>query len=241
MRRLLIPTAVTLANAACGFAAVVALATPGEHVALAGWLLVGAWALDMVDGQVAKLLGATSAFGAELDSLCDAVSFGVAPALLLAAVGGAPWGWAAGLVFLCAVLVRLARFNVASGDDDHLYFTGLPSPAGAMAIATLALCGRWLAARPQPLVPLDGTLAATAGASLPVALPLAGVVVAALMVSTVRYADLPKHYLKRLAPRAQLLALPVAMVLFSPQAALAAFWVLYATAGLAGAWRCARS
>jgi CDP-diacylglycerol--serine O-phosphatidyltransferase len=241
VRRLLIPTAVTLANAACGFAAVVALATPGEHVALAGWLLVGAWLLDMVDGQVAKLVGATSAFGAELDSLCDAVSFGVAPALLLAAVGGGPWGWAAGLAFLCAVLVRLARFNVAAGDDDHMYFTGLPSPAGAMAVATLALCGRWLAERPRPLVPLDGTLATSVGASLPVLLPMAGVAIAALMVSRVRYADLPKHYLKRVAPRAQLLALPVGAVLVSPQAALAAFFLLYAAAGLAGAWRCARS
>ncbi|MDB5096052.1 MAG: CDP-alcohol phosphatidyltransferase [Cyanobacteria bacterium RYN_339] len=238
MNRLAIPTAVTLANVACGFAALIALATPGDHLALAGWLVVGAWLLDMVDGQVAKLMGATSAFGAQLDSLCDAVSFGAAPALLIATAGG-PWGWAAGFAFLAAVLSRLARFNVDAGDDadGHLYFVGLPSPAGGMAIAALALCGRWLGEPPHAIVPVDAGVAHALAGALPVALPLAGLLMAALMISQVRYADLPKHYLKKLAPRAQLLALPVVAALLSPQAALAAFFATYAVAGLVGAWR----
>lgn len=111
--------------------------------------LVIAAMLDGVDGRVARMLRGTSKFGAELDSLADAVSFGVAPAMVMYvwvmnSVGSL--GWALCLLHaLCAVL-RLARFNTMIGTDlppwAHNYFTGVPSPGGA-GIAILPLIA-WL-------------------------------------------------------------------------------------------------
>src|SRR4029078_4880314 len=96
--------------------------------------------LDMLDGRIARLTGTTSEFGGELDSLADAVSFGVAPALLAYA-----WGFStvprvgclvAFLFVMCGVL-RLARFNVQRNVVDGRFFVGLPIPAGAAAVAAL--------------------------------------------------------------------------------------------------------
>ena len=112
--------------------------------------LVIAAMLDGVDGRVARMLRGTSKFGAELDSLADAVSFGVAPALMMylwVMNGAGSIGWALCLLHaLCAVL-RLARFNTMVGQPDlpawaHNYFTGVPSPGGA-GIAILPLIA-WL-------------------------------------------------------------------------------------------------
>jgi CDP-diacylglycerol--serine O-phosphatidyltransferase len=95
--------------------------------------------LDGLDGRLARLLGGTSRFGAELDSLSDFVSFGVAPALLLYIwtmdqLGG--FGWALVLLFAVCMALRLARFNTRLGDTDLPawgvnYFTGVPAPAAA--------------------------------------------------------------------------------------------------------------
>jgi len=105
--------------------------------------------LDGVDGRVARMLRSTSKFGAELDSLADAVSFGVAPAMLMYlwvmhAAGGI--GWALCLLHAVCAVLRLARFNTMVGQTlpswAHNYFTGVPSPAGA-GIAILPLIA-WL-------------------------------------------------------------------------------------------------
>lgn len=111
--------------------------------------LVIAAMLDGVDGRVARMLRGTSKFGAELDSLADAVSFGVAPAMVMyvwVMNSAGSLGWALCLLHaLCAVL-RLARFNTMIGTDlppwAHNYFTGVPSPGGA-GIAILPLIA-WL-------------------------------------------------------------------------------------------------
>src|SRR5206468_6157426 len=95
---------------------------------------------DTFDGLVARQLGATSEFGKEYDSLADVVTFGAAPAVLMFA-----WGLhglhnlGAGIafIFLVAVSLRLARFNVMTGKTDYRYFVGLPSPAGALTIASI--------------------------------------------------------------------------------------------------------
>ncbi len=106
--------------------------------------------LDGVDGRVARMLRSTTKFGAELDSLADAVSFGVAPALLMylwVMHDAGSIGWALCLLHAVCTVLRLARFNTMVGQPDlpswaHNYFTGVPSPGGA-GIATLPLV-MWL-------------------------------------------------------------------------------------------------
>jgi CDP-diacylglycerol---serine O-phosphatidyltransferase len=95
--------------------------------------------LDSLDGRLARLLDATSRIGAELDSLADCVSFGVAPAVVLFvwALDGTRVGWPVALVFTVCVVLRLARFNTLLDDTDALpfakeFFIGIPSPAGAL-------------------------------------------------------------------------------------------------------------
>src|SRR3990170_3286147 len=105
---------------------------------LCGLLVLFAIVFDWLDGYVARLARTASDFGAQLDSLCDVVSFGVAPGFLLVKMcprftylhSHAIWVIAASYA-ACAAL-RLARFNVETTDDDeHLHFNGLPSPAAA--------------------------------------------------------------------------------------------------------------
>ena len=113
---------------------------------LCGALILLAMLFDAVDGQVARITRAVSDFGAQLDSLCDFVSFGLAPAILL--VKMCPqftyWHrdaiWCIAAVFACCAALRLARFNVETdSDDDHTMFAGLPTPAAAAAIGSFAI------------------------------------------------------------------------------------------------------
>jgi len=119
---------------------------PTHNIMLSGWLIFLAMIFDALDGHVARLARTSSEFGAELDSLCDVVSFGVAPGFLLVKMcpymafyhPEAIWVIAAALP-VCAAL-RLARFNVETPtDDDHFTFSGLPSPASAGSIAGFAI------------------------------------------------------------------------------------------------------
>jgi CDP-diacylglycerol---serine O-phosphatidyltransferase len=109
---------------------------------LAVLLIGGAAALDGLDGRLARMLKSESAIGAELDSLCDFVNFGVTPALILYMWGLRPetsLGWIAVLVYAVCCMLRLARFNVGSrapvGEAaEKSSFIGVPSPAGAMLV-----------------------------------------------------------------------------------------------------------
>ena len=95
---------------------------------------------DTFDGLVARQLGATSEFGKEYDSLADVVTFGTAPAVLVYAWGLHVFeklGGGMAFIFLAAVSLRLARFNVQTGKTDYRFFVGLPSPAGAMTLASM--------------------------------------------------------------------------------------------------------
>lgn len=244
-----IPTAITLGNALCGFGAIVALSgwTPaaGEGaVATAGWLILAAWGCDMVDGMAARKLGTSGPFGAALDSLCDVVGFGVAPAFLvgaLAASSGMPgWlGWLAGAALLAGVLIRLARFDAEDvaddGPDGHMWFRGLPSPAVGAVIAALGLAWWQAAAGAGALAwasEMTQLLAAWAIAS---AIPAVALIAALLAVSTLPYPDLPKHYLKGHAPRWHLVLLGLAIVGLGPGLGLLAYFGAYMVLGpLAG-------
>lgn len=133
----LLPNAITLLSLCSGLSAIrYAMLGRWEHALFA--LMVAA-ICDTLDGRVARLLKGTSQFGAELDSLADLVSFGVAPALVLylwTLNTGGPLGWVAVLIFPCCSALRLARFNTALADENPppfaaSFFTGVPTPAGA--------------------------------------------------------------------------------------------------------------
>ncbi len=129
----ILPSLFTMANMFCGYACIV-FAMRGAFETAApfiGFAIV----LDMLDGRIARLTGASSDFGVEFDSLADVISFGVAPSILAFAWGLHPLGrlgWAAAFIFAAAAAVRLARFNIQTGaPHDKRYFVGMPSPAAA--------------------------------------------------------------------------------------------------------------
>ncbi len=141
------PNMLTLLALCAGLTAIrYALGGHWERAVLA--ILIAAM-LDGVDGRLARMLRSTSKFGAELDSLADAISFGVAPAMVLflwAMNGAGSIGWALCLLHAVCCVLRLARFNTMVGQDlphwAHNYFTGVPSPGGAgIAILPMIL---WL-------------------------------------------------------------------------------------------------
>jgi CDP-diacylglycerol--serine O-phosphatidyltransferase len=157
----ILPTMFTLGNLVCGFFAIViasrvptptsqgltqSLTVDSSNCMSSAWLIFLAMVFDALDGYVARLAKSASEFGAELDSLCDMVAFGVAPAFLLVKMcpqfsffhKEAAWVIAASYA-VCASL-RLARFNVETSDeDDHMSFRGLPSPAAAASVAGFAI------------------------------------------------------------------------------------------------------
>jgi len=161
----LVPSAFTIGNILCGFYAVVSSVKgyqalsgqspeAGHFFDNAALAICWAWLLDGLDGRIARMTGATSDFGVELDSVADVVSFGVAPAVLAYSWGyGSTPGlerlaWGVSFFFLICGAMRLARFNVqaraprfdAPGTSpklDKRYFVGLPIPAGAGLIAAI--------------------------------------------------------------------------------------------------------
>ena len=212
-----LPNLMTAGNLLCGFLAVIRciqarlLADAGEYAtgfaathpgvniqdAMLGlymqavWLILAAVVFDSLDGRLARMGGRTSLFGAEFDSLADVVSFGVAPALMVFFLILAPraeyqWfrelGWFIAFIYLLCGAVRLARFNVITNPllhraetESNKDFVGLPIPAAAGTVASLVLLLVNFAKNDRELH------------SLAIALPLLLVLVAFLMVSTIRY------------------------------------------------------
>jgi CDP-diacylglycerol--serine O-phosphatidyltransferase len=154
----LLPNAVTVLALCSGLSAVYFALSGRFELCVAA---VGAAALcDALDGRLARLLDATTRIGAELDSLADLVSFGVAPALVLYiwALEGTRYGWIVSLVFAVCMMLRLARFNTLLDEEDEFpftreFFVGVPAPAAAMAAglplyATLHFGSGWWSAPP---------------------------------------------------------------------------------------------
>ncbi len=134
----LLPNALTTANLFCGFYAIVmAMNNKFEHAAIAVFI---AMVFDSLDGRVARLTNTQSAFGEQYDSLCDMLSFGAAPALIIyewSLKGMGKLGWLAAFVYVAGAALRLARFNTNIAVVDKRYFQGLPSPAAAALVAGL--------------------------------------------------------------------------------------------------------
>ncbi len=162
----------TTGNMACGFSAI--LLAFADHFVAAAALLAGAIVLDIADGAVARLVGATSPFGVQLDSLADLVSFGVAPAVLVhtwALPENPVVAWLSAFFWLACAAFRLARFNVTVDPmADKKYFVGLPSPGATLIVIATILALQTPHHGPGMLVPVG-----------------VSIVPALLMVSTVRF------------------------------------------------------
>lgn len=138
MRRavVLLPNGFTLANLFFGIFAIVKSAR-GEYID-AGWCVILGGVMDALDGRVARATRTGSQFGVELDSLVDAISFGVAPAFIMyfSVLNRDSWAWLVCFAYIACAVMRLARFNVEQGGRAKTHFHGLPSPAAGMTLAT---------------------------------------------------------------------------------------------------------
>lgn len=138
MRRaiVIVPSAFTAGSLFFGIWSIVE-ATRGNFVR-AAWFIVIAGVMDMLDGRVARATRTGTAFGAELDSLTDVISFGVAPALLMYffQFSRGDWAWLLPLIYVWSTAVRLARFNVEQAGHAKTQFFGLPCPAAGGTVAT---------------------------------------------------------------------------------------------------------
>ena len=202
-----LPSFITLINGACGFIAM--LFASDAYFAMAGYLILIAMIADVLDGRVARLTRTTSSFGGQLDSLSDAISFGVAPAFImiklveyhLGQLGFEDLGLpmllgrviilSAVLYAMCAV-VRLARFNVENEEDEasHMNFAGLPSPAAAGVVISLVIFH-------QQIMPrlIDETAKNFHIATVAV-FPLLTILSGILMVSRIRYPHVANQLLR---------------------------------------------
>jgi CDP-diacylglycerol--serine O-phosphatidyltransferase len=137
-----LPSMLTCASLFSGFYSMVASINGDFYPAAVAILVAGVF--DGLDGRVARMTDSTSEFGMQLDSLCDMVSFGVAPALLAylwALIPYGRYGWLAAFLYVATTALRLARFNSMAEeiDKENHDFAGLPCPAAAGAIATMVM------------------------------------------------------------------------------------------------------
>ena len=264
------PTLATLGNGIAGFAAihfatkplpphVIAAGQDAAATSVAGNLVFAAWLLfvgmicDAVDGQLARMTRHTSEFGAQLDSLCDAVTFGVAPAILMLravqsvlfpVVGEVDVGpqaflagravWFVAALYVCCAIMRLARFNVETRPEasSHMSFRGLPSPAAALAVVALVL----LHAHLRNIT--DGWRANHWLALAVIwAIPAVTVVTALLMVSRLHFSHVVNQYMRGRKSFGYILRLAIlvlAAIVIDWQVAMAVGAIGYVLSGPAG-------
>jgi len=132
----LLPNGFTLANLFFGVYAIVSAYR--KNFDWAGMCIVLGGTADLLDGRVARMTRTASRFGVELDSLVDAVSFGVAPAFIMyfAVLNQDGWAWLFCFFYIACAVMRLARFNIEQGGRAKTQFHGLPSPVAGMTLAT---------------------------------------------------------------------------------------------------------
>ncbi|MHC4113403.1 MAG: CDP-diacylglycerol--serine O-phosphatidyltransferase, partial [Planctomycetota bacterium] len=246
-----LPSLITILNGVCGFAAII-FASRGAF-AIAGYMVLLAMIADMLDGRLARMSKSTSSFGGQLDSLCDIISFGVAPAFLMLEVlqeyklaGFAQpnvtfasflqrFVWLAAAAYISCAAIRLARFNVENEEDEsaHMSFIGLPTPAAAGVVVSLIIFHQ------EIIFPelSGGDTPAYLGFCESViiyALPFLVLGVAVLMVSRIRYPHILNQYVKGKKPFAHLiwLLLGLGVVVWNIQVALALIFCGFAASSL---------
>ena len=239
----ILPTLLTLANGVSGFAAIAYASKIGPnstareidyYFILSGCLILAAVVFDALDGYAARLSKSASDFGGQLDSLCDAISFGAAPAFLLLRLCmdwreqlvGQAVAMIAALYVVCAVL-RLARFNLENTPDpsSHKRFKGLPSPAAAGCIVSMAIFRS---------TPSSNLHAETLATIVRVWAPVGTLIAALLMVSRVPYPHVTKQILSRRRPFRVIVQVVLALFTIALVPSLACFLLFwgYALSGL---------
>jgi len=235
----ILPSLITILNGVFGFTAIIFASKGSEakyadsqipfftfgsttYFALSGYMILVAMIADMLDGRLARRVKGTSSFGGQLDSLCDIISFGVAPAFLMLNVlehGIASIGladerflqrliWLSAAAYISCAAIRLARFNVENEEDEsaHMSFLGLPTPAAAGVIVSLVIFH-------QETLPAFAIICI---------LPFLALGTSILMVSRIRYPHILNQYLRGKKPFAHLIRILLLMVFVfvSIQAAL---------------------
>lgn len=216
----LLPNLFTTASLFAAFYAIIAT-TKGQMDQAAIAIFI-AMIADAVDGRVARLIGAQSAFGAEYDSLSDMVAFGVAPALLayswaLSSLG--KFGWLTAFLFTAAVALRLARFNTQLTVADKRYFQGLASPPAAAVVVSFV----WFAYEQE-----------LSGWAMDILLAIIVICVSLLMVSNIRYYSFKDLDFRKSLPSVVgiLVVLTFVAVSLYPPLTLFIGFTLYAVSGV---------
>jgi len=224
-----LPNLFTLAALFGGFYAIVMAINGRFELAAVG--VFCAMVLDSLDGRVARMTNTQSAFGEQMDSLSDMVSFGAAPALVAyvwALKGLGRWGWIAAFVYCACAALRLARFNVNTAVVDKRYFQGLPSPAAAALVTGFI----WVA-----------TDMGVAGAELAWPMFVTALYAGLTMVTNVPFYSFKDVHMKRSVPFAVivLIAIGIAVINIDPPIVLFGIFVAYGLSGyVVYAWRKAK-
>ena len=216
----ILPSLITLINGICGFAAIGFASKGPSTFAMAGYMIFFAMIADMLDGRVARMSQTTSSFGGQLDSMCDMISFGVAPAFLMLKVLEhkltaliAPttlvvsgfltrFIWLTAAVYVACAAIRLARFNVENEEDEtsHMSFMGLPTPAAAGVLASMVVFYEEMLVAVGPKT----WMFQIGEGMIMYSLPFIAVGVAVLMISRIRYPHIVNQHLKGRKPFAHL-------------------------------------
>ena len=215
----ILPNLFTLAALFGGFYAIVMAINGRFDLAAIG--VFCAMVLDSLDGRVARMTNTQSAFGEQMDSLSDMVSFGAAPALIAyvwALQGLGRWGWIAAFVYCACAALRLARFNVNTAVVDKRYFQGLPSPAAAALVAGFIWLMTDLGVKGQTMAWPMFALSLYAGLT---------------MVTNVPFYSFKDVHMKKSVPFAVivLLALGIAIINIDPPIVMFAVFVIYGFSG----------
>ncbi len=234
----ILPTLLTLGNLLSGFGAIVYSAR--FQFESAAWMIFLAMLFDSLDGKVARLTKAATHFGGELDSLCDVVSFGVAPAFLAFTLMCHPvpilpgkFVWLVCALYAVCAALRLARFNVENAPEDsaHQKFKGLPSPAAAGVVSSAILFY---------LSFLDSEALASSSHVLPRLLPYLVLLAGLMMVSQVSYSHVVNRLFRGRRPFTTLVEVVLVAVLIAlkPEITLfVGFMVYFLTGPVRHAWR----
>ena len=233
----ILPNLFTLAALFGGFYSIVMAMNGRFDMAALG--VFAAMILDSLDGRVARMTNTQSAFGEQMDSLSDMVSFGAAPALIAyewSLKGLGRWGWLAAFVYCACAALRLARFNVNTGVVDKRWFQGLPSPAAAALVAGFIwLVTEW-GKRGGEVLFLSWTQISWVTFALTLYAGLS-------MVTNAPFYSFKDVQRKRSVPFAVivLIALGIAVIFIHPPTVLFALFVAYGFSGyLVYAWRKSR-